>query len=179
MLNLEDFVRTMFDDVGDGMAVGRTEEERLQDEEIEGSLQQVGFERRGCAFRHFEVVSGRSSTQTPQDDLWERNTPAAGNWQAGCDEVCGIPGWRAGVERVIRGNSVLRGTLCCLTMACKSYPAQMMYGIPGNRKASAMTHRIQFAILALLCVATTLSAVSQSEKKTTPGGGPGGLAQAT
>jgi hypothetical protein len=42
-----------------------------------------------------------------------------------------------------------------------------------------MRSRVRFAFFALVCVAATGSALSQSEKKTTPGGGPGGLAQTT
>ena len=47
MLDLEDFVGAVLDDVGDGVAVRGAEEEGLQDEEVEGSLKEVGFEG-GC-----------------------------------------------------------------------------------------------------------------------------------
>jgi hypothetical protein len=52
MLDLEDFMRAMLDDVSDGVAVGGAEKERLQDEQIEGPLQQVGFKWRGVSLWH-------------------------------------------------------------------------------------------------------------------------------
>jgi len=64
MFNLEDFVGAVFDDMGDGMAMSRTEEKRLQDQKIEGALKEVGFERRGSALGHCEKSS-------PEDDLLE------------------------------------------------------------------------------------------------------------
>ena len=42
-----------------------------------------------------------------------------------------------------------------------------------------MTQNVRFAILALICFTGAYPGLSQSEKKTTAGGGPGGLAQAT
>jgi len=52
MLHLKDFVGAMFDDVGDRVAVGGAEEKRLQDEQIKGALEEVGFERWSGTFWH-------------------------------------------------------------------------------------------------------------------------------
>ena len=43
MLDLQDVFGAMFDDVGDGVAVRRSQHERLQNEQVESSLEQVTF----------------------------------------------------------------------------------------------------------------------------------------
>ena len=52
VLDLQDLVGAARDGVRDGVAVGRPGLQRLQHEEIESSLKQVGVERGGRAARH-------------------------------------------------------------------------------------------------------------------------------
>ena len=52
MLYLEQRVGAVLDDVRDGVAVGRPRLQRLQDQEIQRPLEQVGVERGGRAARH-------------------------------------------------------------------------------------------------------------------------------
>jgi hypothetical protein len=53
VLDLKYFVGAVFDDVSDGVAMGGAEQKGLQDEQIEGTLQEVSFEWRCGAFWHF------------------------------------------------------------------------------------------------------------------------------
>src|SRR5262245_52364276 len=56
VLDLEHLVRPERDGVRDRVAVGRSEHERAQDQQIERSLQQLSLHRRASAFRHLQKI---------------------------------------------------------------------------------------------------------------------------
>jgi len=56
VLDLKDLIGAMFNDMGYGVAVGGAEEKGLQNEQIEGSLEEISFEWRGGAFGHCVVA---------------------------------------------------------------------------------------------------------------------------
>jgi pimeloyl-ACP methyl ester carboxylesterase len=64
VFNLQHTLRTLLDDMGDGVAVGRSEEKGLQNQDVERALNQLAVEGRRSAFRH--RVVGR---QIPIDNL--------------------------------------------------------------------------------------------------------------
>jgi hypothetical protein len=52
VLYLQDLIGAVLDNVGNGVTVGRTEQQCLQDEEIERALQKIGLEWRCAALGH-------------------------------------------------------------------------------------------------------------------------------
>jgi pimeloyl-ACP methyl ester carboxylesterase len=52
VLDLQHTLRTLLNDVGDGVAVGRAEQERPQNQDVERALDQLAVERRCAAFGH-------------------------------------------------------------------------------------------------------------------------------
>ncbi len=57
MFYLENFFGTLLDDLSDGVAVCRTEDESLEDEEVESALEHLAIERMCLANRHGVLVS--------------------------------------------------------------------------------------------------------------------------
>jgi hypothetical protein len=66
-------------------------------------------------------------------------------------------------------------------MACEISSDQFKAAEVGsrNRKVLAMTPRVRLAVLAIFLVVSAGSVFSQTERKVTPGGGPGGASQVT
>ena len=56
VFDLQYVVRASLDGVRDGMAVGGAEEEGLQDEKVQGSLQQLALERCGATCGHTDTM---------------------------------------------------------------------------------------------------------------------------
>jgi hypothetical protein len=56
VLDLEYCVRAVFDHMGDGVAVGRTQQEGLENEQIERPLEEIGVEGRRSAFWHWSMA---------------------------------------------------------------------------------------------------------------------------
>jgi pimeloyl-ACP methyl ester carboxylesterase len=52
MLDLQHTLRTLLNDMGDGVAVGRAEQERPQNQDVERALNQLAVEGRSAAFGH-------------------------------------------------------------------------------------------------------------------------------
>lgn len=70
VLNLKDFFRSMLDRVGDGVPMGGSQDQRLQHQHIESSLEHLGLKRR--------LTSGHVFQYTPLDDLLEQLTTRFG-----------------------------------------------------------------------------------------------------
>lgn len=52
MLHLQDVFGAALDDMSDGVAVGRTQNQRLQDQHVQRALQQISLKRRCSFFCH-------------------------------------------------------------------------------------------------------------------------------
>src|SRR6478672_4052570 len=62
MLHLQNFIGALLNGVGNGVSVGRSDQQGLEHEEIESSLKNLTLQRVCATFGHGELYSTRSSS---------------------------------------------------------------------------------------------------------------------
>jgi hypothetical protein len=67
VFDLQNIVGAVLDDVSDGVAVGRTQGQRLQNQHVERALNQVALKRRSATLWH-------TNHSTPEDHLLKRKS---------------------------------------------------------------------------------------------------------
>src|SRR5216683_3932160 len=67
VLDLQNLIRAMLDHVSDGVSVRRAKSQRLQEQQVERTLDQVALQRSSASFGH-------KCDCTPEDHLLEKNT---------------------------------------------------------------------------------------------------------